>query len=73
MNNRDILIKANEAISKGNYDEFSTYCTNDTKWVYVGDQTIVGKDRLREHLATAYEESAFTIEQYIEEGNYCKY
>lgn len=70
MSNRDILIKANEAFSEGNYEEFLTYCTDDTKWDYVGDQTIIGKEKLREYLATTYEESTFTIERYIEEGAY---
>lgn len=70
MSNREILIKANKAFSEGNYEEFLTYCTNDTKWEYVGDRTIMGKDKLREYLATAYEESTFTAERYIEEGTY---
>lgn len=70
MSNRDILIKANEAFSQGDYEEFLTYCTHDTKWVYVGDRTIIGKEELRQYLATAYEESTFTIERYIEDGIY---
>ncbi|WP_207513490.1 nuclear transport factor 2 family protein [Longitalea luteola] len=68
MTNREILEKANQAFSKGNYEEFLTYCTEDTKWIYVGDRTIEGKDKVREYLATAYEESTFRIERFIEEG-----
>lgn len=51
------------SFSKGNYEEFLTYCTEDTKWIYVGDRTIQGKDKVREYLATAYEESTFRIER----------
>ncbi|WP_207534700.1 nuclear transport factor 2 family protein [Desertivirga arenae] len=68
MTNREILEEANEAFSKGNYEEFLSYCTEDTTWTYVGDRTLVGKDKVREYLAAAYEESNFKIEKYIEEG-----
>jgi ketosteroid isomerase-like protein len=68
MTNREILEKANEAFSKGNYEEFLTYCTEDTKWTYVGDRTLEGKDKVREYLLAAYEESTFQIERFIEDG-----
>jgi ketosteroid isomerase-like protein len=70
MSNQEILIKANNAISVGNYDEFLSFCTDDTKWTYIGDRTIIGKHELRKYIMTAYEGSTFTTEQYIEEGNY---
>ncbi len=70
MTNREILEKANQAFSQANYEEFLTYCTEDTKWTYVGDRTLIGKDKVREYLATAYEESTFQIERYIQEGEY---
>lgn len=70
MTNREILEKANEGFGKANYEEFLTYCTEDTKWTYVGDRTLVGKGQVREYLATAYEESTFRIERYIEQGDY---
>jgi ketosteroid isomerase-like protein len=68
MTNKEILKKANQAFSEGNYEEFLTYCTEDTKWTYVGDRTLEGKDQVRAYLATAYEESIFEIERYIEDG-----
>jgi ketosteroid isomerase-like protein len=70
MTNREILEKANQAISGGNYEEFLMYCTEDTKWTYVGDLTLDGKDKVREYLATAYNESKFQIEKFIDEGEY---
>jgi ketosteroid isomerase-like protein len=37
-NNKMLLMKANEAVSKGDYEGFLEYCTEDTKWIFVGDQ-----------------------------------
>jgi ketosteroid isomerase-like protein len=68
MTNREILEKANQAFSRGDYEEFLSYCTEDTKWTYVGDRTLDGKDKVREYLAAAYEESTYKIEKYVEEG-----
>lgn len=68
MTNREILEKANRAFSKGDYEECLTYCTEDTKWTYVGDRTLDGKDKVREYLSAAHEESTFRIERYVEEG-----
>jgi ketosteroid isomerase-like protein len=68
MTNREILEKANQAFSKGGYQEFLTYCTEDTKWTFVGDCTLDGKDKVREYLSAAYGESTLRIERYFEEG-----
>ena len=68
MTNREILEKANQAFSKGDYEELLTYCTEDTKWTYVGDCTLDGKDKVREYFLAAYEESTFRVERYVEEG-----
>jgi len=68
MTNKEILEKANQAFSKGDYEECLRYCTEDTKWTYVGDRTLDGKDKVREYLSAAYEESTFSIERYVEEG-----
>lgn len=70
MTNREILEKANQAFSEGNYEDFLSYCTEDTKWIYVGDRILEGKDKVREYLATAYGESTFGLEKFIEEGEY---
>ncbi|PWK78230.1 ketosteroid isomerase-like protein [Mucilaginibacter oryzae] len=69
MSNREILEKANEAFSRGDYEGFLTYCTEDTKWTYVGDRILDGKDKVREYLANAYDESTFQINRYVESGD----
>jgi ketosteroid isomerase-like protein len=68
MSNREILEKANQAFSKGHFEECLTYCTDDTKWTYVGDRTLDGKDKVLEYLSAAYEKSTFQIERYVEDG-----
>lgn len=70
MSNKEILLQANQAFSQGDYETYLTYFTPDTKWVYVGERIISGKEQLRRYLPTAYEGATFTSDQYIEQGNY---
>jgi ketosteroid isomerase-like protein len=53
-NNKTILIKANEAVSKGDYEGFLEYCTEDTKWIFIGDQILNGKKEARKWMLTEY-------------------
>ncbi|HZG23738.1 MAG TPA: nuclear transport factor 2 family protein [Chitinophagaceae bacterium] len=53
-NNKTILIKANEAVSKGDYEGFLEYCTEDTKWIFIGDQILNGKKEVRKWMLTEY-------------------
>lgn len=52
--NKIILQKANEAVSKGDYEEFLQYCTDDTKWIFVGDQILNGKEAVRKWMYKEY-------------------
>jgi ketosteroid isomerase-like protein len=52
--NKIILQKANEAVSKGNYEEFLQYCTDDTKWTFIGDQVLNGKKSIRKWMFNEY-------------------
>jgi len=70
-NNKAILEKANAAIKEGNNEGFLSYCTEDTEWIFVGDQTLQGKEAVRQYMALAYAEPPeFTIELMIEEDDY---
>jgi len=53
-NHKLILEKANAVIARGDYEGFLAFCTEDTKWTFVGDRTIEGKEAVRRWMATAY-------------------
>ncbi|WP_432708903.1 nuclear transport factor 2 family protein [Pedobacter sp.] len=71
MSNKEILEKANVAIRKGNYEDFLTFCTDDTIWEFVADQTLHGKEEVRQYMAKTYvEPPKLTEERFIAEGEY---
>jgi len=71
MKNATILHKANEFVKKGNYESFLAYCTQDTKWVFVGERILKGRDKVREYMKEFYlEPPVFTVENTIEDGSY---
>ncbi len=68
--NKEVLEKANAAMRAGDFEGFLFFCTEDTKWTYVGDQVLEGKDAVRRYMAATYTEpSNFTVEHMIAEGN----
>ena len=70
-NNKAILEKANAAFAKGDFEGFLSYCTEDTKWTYVGDRILEGKEAVRRYIAETYTEpSKFTVENLIAEGDF---
>ena len=71
LNNKEILEKANAAVSAGDNEGFLAFCTDDTKWTFVGDQTLRGKEAVRQYMASAYvEPPKFLVEHLIAEGDY---
>ena len=69
--NKAILDKANEAITKGDNEGFLSFCTDDTEWTFVGDQTLKGKEAVRRYMATAYiEPPKFMVENLISGGDF---
>ena len=46
-NNKAILEEANAAISEGNNEGYLSFCADDTKWTFVGDRTLNGKENSR--------------------------
>lgn len=70
-NNKAILEKANAAFAKGDFEGFLSFCTEDTKWTYVGDRILEGKEAVRKYIAETYTEpSKFTVENLIAEGDF---
>ncbi len=69
--NKAILEKANAAIAEGNNEGFLSFCADDTQWTFVGDQTLKGKEAVRQYMATTYiEPPKFTVHNFIAEGEY---
>ena len=71
LDNKAILEKANAAVTAGDYEGFLFFCTDDTKWEFVGEQTLLGKDAVRQYMADTYTEPPeFDISQVIAEGDF---
>jgi len=71
LSNKEILEKANAAISLGNHEEFLSFCADDTVWTFVGEQTLTGKEEVRKYMEKAYvEPPKFDIENLIADGEF---
>lgn len=71
MNLKQILNEANACIASGNYDQFLTYCTTDTHWTFVGEESLTEIDEIRDYMEEAYiKPPRITIDIMIEEGEY---
>ena len=68
-NGKQILEKANSAITKGDYEGFLTHFTEDTIWNFVGEQVLIGKDAVRKYITEVYTEPPkFRVENLVSEG-----
>ncbi|KQS27821.1 nuclear transport factor 2 family protein [Dyadobacter sp. Leaf189] len=71
LNNKKILEEANAAITRGEYEGFLTFCTEDTEWNFVGEQVLRGKEAVRQYMAATYQEPPkFMVEHLIAEGDF---
>lgn len=69
--NKEILKRANAAITKGDNEGFLSLCTEDTKWSFLGDQILEGKQAVREWMKTAYQQPPdFMVENLIAEDDF---
>lgn len=65
------LAKANAAIALGDLEGFLQFCTEDTKWTFVGDRTLCGKQAVRQWMQYAYRElPRFNVHRMIAEGDF---
>jgi ketosteroid isomerase-like protein len=71
LNNKEILEKANAAVTSGDNEGFLSFCTEDTKWTLVGEQILQGKEAVRQYMKKAYiEPPKFMVENLIAEGDF---
>ena len=68
---KELLTKANAAITAGDHEGFLSFCTDDTKWTFVGDRILKGKEAVRQYMATTYiEPPRFNVEHLIADGDF---
>lgn len=71
MKNTAILVTANQHVRKGEYEAYLSYLTEDTKWVFVGERTLLGKEAVKQYIQEFYlAPPVFDMEQAIEEGDF---
>jgi ketosteroid isomerase-like protein len=69
--NKEILEKANAAISEGDFEGFLTLCTEDTEWTFEGDRTLRGKAAVRQWMSDTYKEPPrFRVHRMIAEDDF---
>lgn len=69
--NKIILEKANAAVTAGDYEAFLSFCTENTRWVFVGDRILQGKDAVREYMSVTYlEPPKFRVDRLLAEGDF---
>lgn len=69
--NKAILKQANASIADGDYEGFLSFCSDDTQWTFIGDQTIKGKEAVRQWMAETYlEPPEFTVINLIAEDDF---
>jgi uncharacterized protein len=68
---KEILLKGNAAIAEGNYEYFVSLCTDDTEWIFAGEQTLKGKEAVRQWMKDSYEEPPeVRVDTLIAEGDF---
>jgi len=71
LENKDVLVQANACVSQGDHEGFLSFCTEDVVWNFVGDQTLRGKQAVREYMKQTYQEPPeFDIKNQIAGGEY---
>lgn len=69
--NKEVLRKANAAVTAGDNEGFLSFCAEDIVWSTVGGETLRGKEAVRAWMATGYAEPPkFTVERLIADGDF---
>lgn len=71
-NNKLVLEQANAAVTRGDYEGFLSFCTDDTVWTFVGERALRGKEAVRRWMAEAYRQGPpeLTVDHMIAEGEF---
>ena len=69
-NHKTTLLKGNAAIAQGDHEGFLALCTDDTEWTFVGEQSLQGKEAIRQYMAATYlEPPDVTVDYLIADGD----
>jgi ketosteroid isomerase-like protein len=69
--NKAILVQANACVTRGDHEGFLSFCTPDTHWTFVGEQTLQGREAVRVYMKAQYlEPPVVTVENLIAAGDY---
>jgi ketosteroid isomerase-like protein len=69
--NKAVLNDANAAVARGDNEGFLSHCTEDVEWTFVGDQTLKGKEAVRQYMKAMYVEPPdFRVDHLIAEGDF---
>src|SRR5688572_24370751 len=68
---KEVLMEANEAIARGDFEGFLVHCTEETVWNFLGDRTLRGKEAVRRWMAETYQEPPkFKVHHLIADGEF---
>lgn len=69
--NKAVLRQANAAIVNGDAEGFLAHCTDDVVWTFVGEQTLTGKEAVRQYMKATYDgPPSFRVDHLIAEGDF---
>ncbi|HEX8531047.1 MAG TPA: nuclear transport factor 2 family protein [Cytophagales bacterium] len=69
--NKAVLVQANALVTRGDQEGFLSFCTDDTHWTFVGEQTLQGKEAVRAYMQAQYvKPPVVTVENLIAKGEY---
>ena len=70
-NSKEIVEKVNAAFAGNDLEGFLWFCADDVEWTMVGDQTINGKDAIRQWMASMdFDPPEFTVDAVIAEDDF---
>lgn len=69
--NKAIVQRVNTAFAQNDLEDVLSFCTEDIAWTMVGDQTLRGKQTIRDWMASvSLGPPKFTVDTLVAEGNH---
>jgi uncharacterized protein len=69
--NKQVIDNVNDAFANNDVEGFLSYCTDEVSWTMVGENSVKGKDAIRQWMGSMpAEPPQFTVAQVIGEGDF---